>query len=251
MDESSSIDRLAPTRRPAGRAAQRQRWWELLFLHWPVPVAALRSRIPAALEVDTWEGTAYVGLVAFTMSGVRPVWAPAVPGLSSFHEVNVRTYVHAKSRDPGVWFFSLDASSRLAVLVARLTYHLPYRFARMSLKRDAAGEVHYRSERRWPGPRPAGCAMSYAPTGPAAPAAPGTLEHFLAERYVLYAERRGCLFRGRVHHEAYPLQPAAVRGLDESLVAAAGIDRGGGPPLVHYAKGVSVEVFGLEKTAPV
>ena len=96
---------------------------------------ALRPLVPPSLELDTFEGQAYVGLVPFTMTGVRPVWAPAVPGLSDFHEVNVRTYVHKDGRDPGVWFLSLDASSRLAVLVARATYHLPYRFARMSLRR--------------------------------------------------------------------------------------------------------------------
>ena len=239
------IDRTSPTRRPAGRAALRQSWLELLFLHWSVPVQALRPLIPPRLEIDTYEGRAYIGLVPFTMTGVRPVWCPAVPGLSSFHEVNVRTYVHQGGRDPGVWFLSLDASSRVAVLVARATYHLPYRFARMSLIRGAGGEVRYSSERLWPGPKPAACAMRYWPTGPAAPAAPGTLEHFLAERYVLYAERRGRLLRGRVHHTPYPLQPAAFADLEESLVAAAGVARGTETPLAHYAKGVSVEVFGL------
>lgn len=241
-----SIDRLGPARRPDGRAVMRQRWSELLFLHWPVPLEALRPGIPAALDIDTHEGTAYVGLVPFTMSGIRPRWGPPVPGLSSFHEVNVRTYVHFEGRDPGVWFFSLDASSRLAVLVARSTYHLPYHFAGMSLARSPDGVVRYRSERRWPRPRPASCAMAYGPNGPVAPAAPGTLDQFLAERYVLYAEHQGRLYRGRVHHAPYPLQAAQVSGLEESLVAAAGVDRGSGAPLAHYAKGVSVELYALE-----
>jgi uncharacterized protein len=239
------IDRSSPTRRPAGPAALRQSWLDLLFLHWPVPVEALRPLIPPRLEIDTHEGQAYVGLVPFTMTGVRPVWSPAVPGLSNFHEVNVRTYVHLEGRDPGVWFLSLDASSRIAVLVARATYHLPYRFARMSLAHGPAGEVRYSSERRWPGPKPAGCAMRYWPVGPVAPAPLRSLEHFLAERYVLYAERRGRLLRGRVHHSPYPLQAAAFADLDESLVAAAGVRRGSETPSAHYAKGVSVEVFGL------
>jgi len=239
------IDRTSRTGRPPGRAALRQSWLELLFLHWSVPVQLLRPLVPRSLEIDTHEGQAYVGLVPFTMTGVRPVWSPAIPGLSDFHEVNVRTYVHQGGREPGVWFLSLDASSRVAVLAARATYHLPYRFARMSLRRGPGEEVHYSSERLWPGPRPAGCAMTYGPSGPVTAAAPGSLEHFLAERYVLYAERRGRLLRGRVHHPPYPLQAARVSDLEESLVAAAGVQRGSEPPLAHYAKGVSVEVFGL------
>jgi uncharacterized protein len=239
------IDRISPTQRPTGNAALRQSWLELLFLHWSVPVEALRPLVPSPLEIDTHCGRAYVGLVPFTMTGVRPVGLPAFPGLSSFHEVNVRTYVHLEGRDPGVWFLSLDASNLVAVLLARSTYHLPYRFARMSLTRSPSGEVRYASERRWPGPKPAACAMRYWPAGPAAPAAPGTLEHFLVERYVLYSERRGRLLRGRVHHEPYPLQAAEFANLDESLVATAGVHRGIEPPLAHYAKGVSVEVFGL------
>jgi uncharacterized protein len=239
------IDRISPNRRPAGRAALRQSWLELLFLHWSVPTEALRPLVPGHLEIDTYEGRAFVGLVPFTMTGVRPAWAPAVPGLSNFHEVNVRTYVHLDGREPGVWFLSLDASSRVAVLVARATYHLPYRFARMSLTHGPGGEVRYSSRRLWPGPTPARCTMRYGPVGPTAPAAPGSLDHFLVERYVLYAERRGRLLRGRVHHTPYPLQAATVEDLDESLLAAAGVRRGSEAPLAHYAKGVSVEVFGL------
>ena len=142
------IDRTSPTGRPPGAAALRQSWLELLFLHWAVPVEVLRPLVPRRLEIDTYEGRAYVGLVPFTMTGVRPVWSPAIPGLADFHEVNVRTYVHLDGREPGVWFLSLDASSRVAVLVARATYHLPYRFARMSLTRGPEEEVHYSSERQ-------------------------------------------------------------------------------------------------------
>src|SRR5690242_2158779 len=101
----NAIDRLAPTHRPDGPAAQRQSWRQLLFLHWRVPAAVLRALVPAALEIDVFEHDAFVGLVLFTMRGVRPIWAPAIPGLSNFHETNVRTYVHAGGRNPGVWFF--------------------------------------------------------------------------------------------------------------------------------------------------
>ncbi len=226
----------------------RQDWSHLLFLHWPVPAESVRPWIPEVLDVDTFEGQAYVGLVPFTMTGVRPVWAPATPGLSRFHEVNVRTYVHHRGRDPGVWFFSLDAASAVAVVLARRIWHLPYYHARMSLtiERTASGTVvRYASARRGPGPA-AGCAIRYAPSGVPAPAVPGTLASFLAERYILYCHTGSRLRRGRVHHTPYPLQPAVVERLDESLLAAAGLARPDVTPLAHYAAGVRVRVFPLE-----
>ena len=226
----------------------RQSWRRLGFLHWEVEAAALRGRVPESLTLDTFEGRAFVGLVPFTMHGVRPAGAPALPFVSRFHEVNVRTYVHLAGREPGVLFLSLDAASRLAVIGARTLWKLPYHFARMSLLKGAHGRVAYTSERRWPGPVPAGCRLVYGPRDGErpAPAAPGSLEHFLAERYELYTTARGRLLRGRVHHPPYPLQAGECPELQENLVAAAGIARGDGPPLVHYSTGVDVEVFPLE-----
>ncbi|WP_165250582.1 YqjF family protein [Paludisphaera soli] len=241
---TDAIDRIGPTLRPAGRTSMRQRWADLLFLHWPVPAAVLRPLIPEALEVDEHEGVAYVGLVPFTMTGIRFSWSPPVPGTSRFHEVNVRTYVHHQGRDPGVWFFSLDAANALAVRVARRFWSLPYHFARMGLSR-AAGGIAYRSERLWPGPTPAGCDLAYRPKGTPRASAPGTLEHFLAERYILYTTHRGRLLAGRVHHAPYPLQPARVDGLEECLLAAAGLPRPDVAPLAHYASEVRVRVFPL------
>jgi uncharacterized protein YqjF (DUF2071 family) len=239
------IDRIAPTVRPVGRAVMRQSWRLLGFLHWEVEPEALRRLLPPGLHLDTFEGRAYVGLVPFTMHGVRPAGLPALPLLSRFHEVNVRTYVHLAGRDPGVYFFSLDAASRLAVLGARAFWKLPYHFAAMHLELEA-GKVRYASARRWPGARSAGCRLAYGPTGTVAPAEPGSLEHFLVERYLLYTSSRGRLLRGRVHHQPYPLQSAVCPELEESLLAAAEIARPPGPPLLHYAQGVDVEVFALE-----
>lgn len=239
------IDRVGPTLRPPGRAAMRMIWADLGFLHWVVPVAALRPLVPDALEIDTFDGLAFVGLVPFTMRGVRPSWAPALPWLSTFHEVNVRTYVHHQGRDPGVWFLSLDAANPIAVVVARIAWKLPYHFARMELERDGAA-IRYASDRRWPRPLPAACELRYEPIGPVLPAAVGTLAHFLVERYILYAFARGRLFSGRVHHAPYPLQEGRVTALDETLLAAAGLGQGDEPPLVHYASGVEVDVFALE-----
>lgn len=236
------IDRIAPTRRPQGRAAGYQRWRHLAFVHWRVPIATLRQLVPDALAIDTFEGEAFVGIVPFTMQGVRPRWAPALPGISNFHETNVRTYVHRDGREPGVWFFSLDAASRLAVAIARTFWHLPYHHARMTLAADG-GEIRYASERKATGARFRGTCR---PRGEPQAASPGTLEHFLAERYLLYAQKRdGTLRCGQVHHAPYPLQPAELADHDESLLAAAGIARPAGAPLVHFASGVDVEVFKL------
>jgi hypothetical protein len=227
-----------------------QRWWHLLFLHWPVPCETLAPLLPAGLELDTFEGQAYVGLIPFTMTGIRPTWLPALPGLSRFHEVNVRTYVHAAGRDPGVWFFSLDAANPLAVLAARRFFHLPYHTARIRLQEEPnhpAGEleVSYKAVRSHTHRR-VSCALGYHARGQAAPARPGSLEHFLIERYILYSEAGGTLFLGRVHHAPYQVQTASVHSLEENLLSAAGITPAAIAPLVHYVHGVDVEIFPLE-----
>lgn len=248
MNDSSwsTIDRHTPTLRPPGRDVMRQTWSDLLFLHWVVPVESLRPLIPRSLEIDTFDGNAFVGLVPFTMSGVRPSWAFSVPGLSNFHEVNVRTYVHHQGRDPGVWFFSLDAAQSLAVMIARKAWNLPYHRATMRLDHEDGGTITYQSERRWPGPVPATCRVVYRPSGSPQASRLGTLAHFLAERYFLYAQGARGLLRGQVHHDPYPLQDAEVDHLDESLIAASGIARPDEPPLAHYARRVDVRVYPLE-----
>jgi uncharacterized protein len=229
----------------------RQNWRDLLFIHWPIDPDILRPLIPAPLEVDLFEGTAYIGLIPFTMTGVRPIGIPAVPGLSSFHETNVRTYVHVDGRDPGVWFFNLEAANSIAVRLARRLFHLPYHYARMFLEHEASDHddepqsILYAGTRRWPGPLPASYFVRAAPVGRVQPAIPGTLEHFLAERYILFTLRKGRLHEGRVHHTPYPLQPAKILSLDESLLCAAGIRRPDIAPLGHFAAGVNVEIFPL------
>jgi uncharacterized protein YqjF (DUF2071 family) len=229
-----------------------QRWAELLFLHWAVPETMLRPLIPPGLEIDTFEGNAYIGLVPFTMTGVRPKLFPPFPPLSNFHETNVRTYVHFRGRDPGVWFFSLDAANSLAVRIARAWYKLPYHFAKMQMTYVADLSrpiqwIDYATERLWPAPTPAHCQVRYAPLGPVAPAQVGTLEHFLAERYILYTCSQGKLFSGQVHHAPYPLQTAQFARLEETLLAAAGIQRPDEAPLAHFAREVTVNIFPLRR----
>ena len=252
MYEPDKIDRISPTIEPDRTVLIHQNWHHLLFLHWEVPAPDLQALLPPGLTVDTFEGNAWVGLVPFTMTGVRAVGTPPLPWISSFHEVNVRTYVHANGRDPGVWFFSLDASSAIAVAAARAAYHLPYFTAEMEMNvsSGAIPTIDYASRRTDErGVLPANARLRYAPIeGPAAPAVPGSLDHFLVERYILYAvDSRKRLHRARVHHQPYPIQKAEVHELEETLVWAAGIRRPENVAFRHYAKEVNVKVYGLEE----
>ncbi|ATB30886.1 YqjF family protein [Melittangium boletus] len=247
-ESPADIDRIAPTRRPDERPVMYQRWRHLLFLHWSLPVEVLAPLLPDGLTLDTFEGRAWVGLVPFTMRGVRPRGLPAVGFLSNFHETNVRTYVHFQGKDPGVWFFSLEAANAIAVRLARAWFKLPYHYARMSLDIGPGGESFaYRSERRWPPPAPATCSVRCTPRGPAAPSIPGSFQHFLVERYFLYSHARGELYRGQVHHSPYQVRQADVEGLDETLLAASGLPRPPEAPLAHFSEGVDVEVFRLRR----
>lgn len=242
MDQGVDLDRVGPTGRPDAKVAGTQRWRELLFLHWTFPLDVVRSLVPAPLELDTWDGRAWIGLVPFVMRDIRSAWMPRSFGLD-FLETNVRTYVHHRGV-PGVYFFSLDASSRLAVKVARSLWHLPYFHAAMETAR-AGDTITYRSTRKR-GDRPYVDA-AYQLGEPLGASPPGTLEHFLLERYVLFSHtRRGQLRHGRVYHPPYPAQRARVTALSQTLVSAAGVplDANATPETVHYAEGVDVEVFG-------
>jgi uncharacterized protein YqjF (DUF2071 family) len=223
-----------------------QDWQHLLFLHWSTPAAALRELLPPGLSLDLFQGTAYIGLIPFTVTNSRPLFSPAIPGVSDFHEVNVRTYV-LHERNPGVLFFSLDAASRAAVLAARRLYRLPYHHARIEMSVDAEGSlIDYRSERTWPEPLPANCAIRYRiAEGPVGAAPPGTVEHFLIERYTLYTYSNGRLYQVTVEHTPYPIQRAEVENVEETLIWAAGIHKAAEAPLVHYSRGVRVDINAL------
>lgn len=239
------IDRLSPAERPAGRPSGFQRWRELLFLHWEVPADALAKLLPTDLTVDTFEGKAWVGLVPFTMRDVAPRWSPSVPGVSNFHELNVRTYVHHQGKNPGVWFFSLDAAASIAVMVARAGWTLPYYRALMSLEKSCVTNEY--TSRRLFGPGPAKFHAKYEIGEPVGPAKPGTLDHFFAERYILYTQRKKGLFMGRVHHAPYPLRNVKLESWSETMIAAAGLTRPDNEPLATYSGGVDVDVYALEK----
>lgn len=211
-------------------------WLDLLFAHWPVPAMRLRPLIPPSLDLDLWQGEAFVSVVPFRMEGVGPVgW----PGGRSFAELNVRTYVRYGDR-AGVWFFSLDAASPLGVRVARRFFHLPYFDARMTMEPEGAG-YRYVSERTHRGAAVARLDMSYAPAGAAALAEPGTLDDWLTSRYSLFsADPQGNLYRGDVAHEPWLLQKAEAEWRCREMTSGLGFSLDAQPVSLTFAKHLAV-----------
>lgn len=244
---SVSLDAAATAHRPWPLPrrpwALRMRWHDLAFLHWRVPADALAPRLPRGLALDTFDGDAWLGVVPFRMSRVTPRWVPPIPGVHAFPELNLRTYVTAEGK-AGVWFFSLDVPNRLPVWAARTFFHLPYFRARMRFAREGDA-IDYAGER---GPDRYGFTGRYRPTGPVERAAPGSLEHWLTERYCLYAANaRGDVFRGDIHHEPWPLQPAEAQIERNTLAAQVGIDALERAPLAHFARDLDVVAWMPER----
>jgi uncharacterized protein YqjF (DUF2071 family) len=209
-----------------------QTWHDLLFAHWPLPHLPVPG-LPSGVELDLFEGQAWVGIVPFFMTNVGLRGLPGLPGMSAFAELNVRTYVTAGNK-PGVYFFSLDAASAAAVMGARVLLNLPYHTASMRVEKRRE-EVRYHSRRR----RDSGAVFigSYAPSGPVASPKQGSLEDFLTERYCLYGvSRRGRPYRLEIHHPPWPLQPAEAVIEQNGMARIAGIDLPPTPPLLHFAR---------------
>jgi hypothetical protein len=216
-----------------------QSWRDLLFAHWPVRAAEIRPRVPAELELDEREGYAWVAVTPFWMT-VRPRGLPPIPGASVFPELNLRTYVRFRD-SPGVFFFSLDAGSLLAVLGARLAFGLPYFWARMTVE-NSGDAVHYRSRRRSSG-RPAELRARYAPVGPVFRAPPGSLEDWLTSRYRLFTVGSGGVRAAEIDHEPWPLQRAAAEIKANTLGEAAGIALLGPPPHLLFSHRLDVRIW--------
>jgi uncharacterized protein YqjF (DUF2071 family) len=213
-------------------------------MHWPVPVDVLRGRVPDELELDLYENEAYLGVVPFEMEGVRPWWWPKSCALS-FLETNLRTYVICDGR-PGIYFFSLEASSRLAVWGARAGWGLPYHYAHANVKR-ADDMIEYVTRRPNSGPSHS---VRYRIGGELGSSEPGTLQHYFLERYLLFVERAGIVYSGQVHHLPYPAFDATVLDVQDELIAAAGFPAVTTPPaFTHFSPGVDVEVFPLASIA--
>ena len=229
------------------KVVMRQQWHQLLFLHWEVSPESVQVRLPVGLTVDTFEGKTYLGLVPFTMRGVRPVWSPPIPWLSYFHETNVRVYVRDRSGRAGVYFLSLEAANPIAVELARGLFKLPYHWAKMDLGHNNEG-FFYSSKRLNHPPLPVHSNITFQlqHVVELRTAAPNTLEYFLIERYMLFSVSGKRLFAGRVAHPPYQFQRALSLQVDQTLTHAAGFPLDTPPLLAHYSSGVNVDVFGLE-----
>jgi uncharacterized protein len=218
----------------------KQTWHDLLFAHWPIAPEQLRPLVPAQLTLDTFDDQCWVGVVPFRMSGIRAHWTPAVPGLSSLPELNVRTYVTYNGK-PGVYFFSLDARSHAAVWGARTFYHLPYYYADMETS-DHAGTIQYSSARR---SSQAEFKGSYRPVSPVREKTP--LEHFLSERYCLYTTHQNRVYRCDIHHLPWPLQEAEAQFERNTVASAAKIALPDMAPLLQFAKRLEVLIWPLRR----
>jgi uncharacterized protein YqjF (DUF2071 family) len=218
-----------------------QTWEKLLFMHWKVPVARVRPLVPERLTVDTYDGHAYVTLTPFALTGFRETYVPPIPFLSSFYELNARTYVHLDGSEHGIWFFSLDCSQLLAVIGARLFYSLPYFSADITMQ-DCEGWVQYESHRSGEPEGRAYFRATYQPGEPL-PYEKGSEHFFLTERYVLYSSPKGegTLLRARVHHEPGELHRASVRDFASDLFECAGVGPVEGEPILHYWEAKKVQ----------
>lgn len=240
----TSLQRLALQQPPAAAPVMRQRWSDLLFLHWPVAPEVIGSHLPRGLHADLFDGQAWIGIVPFAMERVRPVGLPPLPWISWFLELNVRTYVHDESGRPGVWFFSLDCNQPIAVEVARRFFHLPYHHAHMSANARGA-EIFYSSCRK-------GSDMAsrfrYRRPVKAEPAREHSLEWFLVERYLLFAaDSAGKIRSGRVHHKPYRIEEAECTEWSSAPIEEDGLGRVAGPPVsMLVAEPVDVRIFPLE-----
>ena len=231
---------------PEGPWVLSMSWHDLLFMHWPISAEKLWPLIPPTLRLDTFDGSAWLGVVPFRMSGVRPRFLPGISRVSDFPELNLRTYVSADGK-PGIWFFSLDAHNPVAVRIARATFKLPYYDARMSC-RTSGGSVFYDSARIHRNAPPARFRGAYRPTGETFESRSGTLEDFLTERYCLYAaDARGTVRRGDIHHEMWPLQTAEAdtRALD--MTSQIGVKLPDTEPLLHFARRLDVVAWPPER----
>jgi uncharacterized protein YqjF (DUF2071 family) len=231
-----------------------QRWNDLLFVHWPVAVADMAAKLPEGLLVDSFDGSAWLGVVPFWMDRVKVRGLPLIPGLSRFPDLNLRTYVRDKyTGQRGVYFFSLDSSNVFAVAAARLFFQLPYHWASMSLEQRTERDFHFYS-RRLLSNRPVVFKAKYRGLGPSRKLAEnrsGTLEHFLTERYCLFTcNREGQPVRSNLHHVPAPLEDAEAEIEHNDLADSIGIQLSDGAPVLHYTRRLALYIWPAELVRP-
>ena len=230
---------------PMGPWIMTQRWNDLLFLHYALPPERILPLIPEVLTLDTFQQRAWVSVTPFWINHLRPPGVPSLPWFSHFAEINVRTYVTRDSK-PGVYFFSLDASNLSAVWGARVFYRLPHWHAAITLKGRGGITIEYTSKRQH-GPKPAEFRCSYGPSSLSFNAHPGSLEHFLTERYCLYAANRRRLYRGEIHHLPWELQTATVELAENSMARTAGIALPAEPEVAYFSRELKVLFWAPER----
>jgi uncharacterized protein YqjF (DUF2071 family) len=224
---------------PVERPVLLHTWSELSFVHWPYDPAAIQALLPDTLAVDVLDDVAWVGLVPFHCT-IRPRGIPRVPWVSSFEEMNVRTYVRGPDGVPGVWFITLDAARLGAVLIARITYGLRYFWSKMAFTR--VGDVAtYSSRRRWPTPSKVVGTVALEVGSPIAPDEVTPLEDFLTGRWSFYGCLGGRLYRGQIEHAPWELERAHLLHCDAGLLTACGLPKPHGDPILHHSRR-SVEV---------
>ncbi len=241
----------SPRPLPSGRWVITQRWNDLLFAHWPIPSSAVAPFIPDGLQVDTFHGSAWIGVVPFWMDRIKLRGLPPIPFTRSFPELNLRTYVRdQRTGTPGVFFLSLDASNLLAVGFARTLYSLPYHWAEMKMQQRTEREFEFYSRRRGTRP-PVIFKARYRGLGPSrklAESRSGSLEYFLTERYCLFTRgRAGEPLRANIHHVPWPLEDAEAEIEQNELAAACGIQLPDVEPVLHYSRRLAVYIWQLER----
>jgi uncharacterized protein len=239
---------------PSGRWAMTQRLNDLLFAHWPMPPSALAPLVPEGLELDTCQGSAWLGVVPFWMDRIKLRGLPSIPSARRFPELNLRTYVRdPRNGAPGVWFLSIDASNLLGAAAARLLYRLPCHWAEMHHQQRAEREFAFYSRRRFSG-KPVLFKARYRGLGPSRKLAdirPGSLEFFLTERYCLFTTTSdGQLARASIHHVPWPLEDAEAEIERNDLPAALGLSLPGAEPVLHYSRRMALYVWQLERLHP-
>lgn len=241
----------SPRPLPFGRWAMTQRWNDLLFAHWPVPASSLTPLLPQGVHVDTYQGSAWLGVVPFWMDRIKFRGVPPIPFAQRFPELNLRTYVRdQETNTPGVYFLSLDAGNPLAVMFARTFYSLPYHWAEMQLVQRSEREFSFYSRRRLSN-RPVLFKARYRGLGPTrklAESRAGSLEFFLTERYQLFTNSStGQPMRASIHHIPWPLEEAEAEIEQNDLAAAVGLKLPNQKPVLHYSRRLAVYVWQLER----